>query len=133
MEVLMMVRITALLLGVFFAGLGAIRLLPVEFDQEMFADWGVPMWLRTGAAITQVISGVLLLIARTRAIGAVGVFTIMVAAGTIHAMLNHNMAWAALYCGLPALAAAWVAWATRRDLATLGADPVRVPEAVSGR
>jgi uncharacterized membrane protein YphA (DoxX/SURF4 family) len=123
----MVVRITALVLGVFFAGLGAIRLLPVEFDQEMFADWGVPMWLRTGAAITQVISGVLLLIPRTRAIGAVGVFTIMVSAGTIHAMLNHNMAWAALYCGLPALAAAWVAWRKRGDLAALGRVSVSGP------
>jgi hypothetical protein len=122
----MLLRVTALLLGVFFAGLGAIRLLPVEFDQEMFADWGVPMWLRTGAAITQVISGVLLLVPRTRAIGAVGIFTIMVAAGTIHAMLDHNMAWATLYCGLPALAAAWVAWDSRGTLATLGAGRVSV-------
>jgi uncharacterized membrane protein YphA (DoxX/SURF4 family) len=123
----MVVRVTALVLGVFFAGLGAIRLLPVEFDQEMFADWGVPMWLRTGAAITQVISGVLLLIPRTRAIGAVGIFTIMVSAGTIHAMLNHNMAWATLYCGLPALVAAWVAWRNRGDLAALGRVSVSGP------
>ncbi|TWP53721.1 hypothetical protein FKR81_02900 [Lentzea tibetensis] len=116
----MLVRITALVLGVFFAGLGAIRLLPVEFDQEMFAGWGVPMWLRTGAAITQLLSGVLLLVPRTRAVGAVGIFTIMVSAGTVHAMLGHDMAWATLYCGLPAVAAAAVAWACRGDLATLG-------------
>ncbi len=76
----------------------------------MFADWGVPMWLRTGAAVSQLLAGVLLLVPRTRAIGGVGIFTIMVSAGTIHAMLGHNMLWATLYCGAPALAAAAVAW-----------------------
>ena len=110
----------AVALGVVFAGLGAIRLLPVPFDQEMFADWGLPMWLRTGAALSQLLSGVLLLIPRTRAIGAIGIFTIMVSAGTVHAVLNHNMAWATLYCGAPALAAAAVAWAFRRELANWG-------------
>jgi len=106
----MLVRWTALALGVFFAGLGTIRLLPVPFDQEMFADWGVPLWLRTGAAIVQVLSGVLLLFLRSRTFGGIGIFTIMVSAGTLHAALDHNMVWASLYCGLPALAAAGVAW-----------------------
>ena len=68
------------------------------------------MWLRTGAAVSQLLAGVLLLVPRTRAIGGVGIFTIMVSAGTIHAMLGHNMLWATLYCGAPALAAAAVAW-----------------------
>src|SRR3954471_865291 len=94
-------RWTAWVLGAGFAGLGLIRLLPVESDQAMFVDWGLPMWLRAGAAIAELVAGALLFFPKTRAIGAVGVFTIMVAAGTVHAALGHNMFWAALYCGLP--------------------------------
>ena len=45
----MLVRWVAIVLGAFFALLGAIRLLPVPFDQEMFADWAC----RCGCALAR--------------------------------------------------------------------------------
>lgn len=111
--------VVAYLLGVFFAGLGLMRLLPVTTDQAMFADWGVPWWLRTGAAIAELIAGALLFIRPVRALGAVGIFTIMVSAGTMHAALDHNMAISVASNGVPAVLAAAVAWAYRRQLAKL--------------
>lgn len=95
------------------------RLLPVPTDQEMFASWKVPAWLRTGAAVAELIAGSLLLRRRLRPVGAIGIFTIMVSAGTLHAALGHSMVLSALINGVPALLAAAVAWTHRRALATL--------------
>ncbi|MQA01719.1 MAG: hypothetical protein GEV07_02960 [Streptosporangiales bacterium] len=106
-------------LGVFFAGLGLMRLLPIATDQWLFEDWGVPWWLRTGAAAAELLAGGLLFVRRLRILGAVGVFTIMVSAGTMHAALGHSMILSALLNGLPAVLAAAVAWAHRRQLAVL--------------
>lgn len=111
--------VAAWLLGVFFAGLGALRLLPMATDQWLFEAWGVPWWLRTGAALAELLAGALLVIRRTRVLGAVGIFTVMASAGTMHAALGHSMVIAALVNGVPALLAAAVAWAHRRQLAEL--------------
>lgn len=111
--------VLAFLLGVFFAGLGLMRLLPIETDQSMFEGWGVPWWLRTGAAIAELIAGGLLFIRPVRALGAVGIFTIMVSAGTMHAALDHDMAISVAVNGIPAVLAAAIAWAHRRQLAIL--------------
>lgn len=111
--------VIAIVLGVFFAGLGLMRLLPMTTDQALFQNWGVPWWLRTGAAIAELLAGAMLFVPRLRAIGAVGIFTIMVSAGTLHAGLGHNMALSALINGVPAVLAAVVAWTHRRQLAMM--------------
>ncbi len=108
-----------LVVGLFFAGAGVMRLLPVPFDMELFASWGLPTWLRTGVGVAELLAGSLMALPRTRPIGAGGVFTIMVAAGTVHAALGHSMAIAVVVNGVPALLALAVAWSTRRRLAEL--------------
>lgn len=72
----------------------------------------MPVWLRTDAAVSRPLSSVVLLAPRTRAIGAVGVFT-----------PGNNMLWAPLYCGGLALAAARAspAWDSRHREPTRGA------------
>lgn len=111
--------VVAVVLGLFFGGLGVLRLLPITTDQAMFESWGVPWWLRTGAAVAELLAGVLLLVPRLRVIGAVGIFTVMVSAGTLHAALGHHMGLSAAINGIPALLAATVAWTHRRQLAAL--------------
>lgn len=108
-----------LVLGLFFAGAGVMRLLPVPFDVDLFTSWGLPMWLRTGAGVAELLAGTLMALPRTRPIGAGGVFTIMVAAGTVHAALGHSMAIAVAVNGIPALLALAIAWSTRHRLADL--------------
>jgi len=108
-----------LVLGLFFAGAGVMRLLPVPFDVELFASWGLPGWLRTGVGLAELTAGTLTALYRTRPIGAGGLFTIMVAAGTVHAALGHDMRIAVLVNGVPALLALAVAWSTRRRLSEL--------------
>jgi len=110
---------TGLVVGLFFAGAGVMRLLPVPFDMDLFASWGLPMWLRTGVGVAELLAGSLMALPRSRPIGAGGVFTIMVAAGTVHAALGHSMVIAAVVNGVPALLALAVAWSTRRRLAEL--------------
>jgi uncharacterized membrane protein YphA (DoxX/SURF4 family) len=108
-----------LALGLFFVGAGVMRLLPVPFDMDLFASWGLPMWLRTGVGLAELTAGSLLALRRTRPLGAGGIFTIMTAAGTVHAALGHSMLIAAVVNGVPAATALAVAWATRRRLADL--------------
>ena len=110
---------TGIVVGLFFAGAGVMRLLPVPFDMDLFASWGLPMWLRTGVGVAELLAGSLMALPRTRPLGAGGVFTIMVAAGTVHAALGHSMAIAVLVNGVPAFLALAVAWATRHRLAEL--------------
>jgi uncharacterized membrane protein YphA (DoxX/SURF4 family) len=111
--------VVAIVLGVFFFGLGVMRLLPIETDQAMFQAWGVPLWLRIGAAIAEILAGALILTRRWRPLGAVGIFTIMTSAGTLHAALEHSMAVTAAVNGIPAMLAVAVAWTHRRQLAEM--------------
>jgi hypothetical protein len=111
--------VLAILLGLFFLGLGVMRLLPIETDQEMFLGWGVPLYLRTGAALAEALAGALILTRRWRVLGGVGLFTIMVAAGTLHTGLEHSLALTAAINGIPALLAAVVAWTHRHQLAQM--------------
>jgi hypothetical protein len=113
------VEVAGLVLGLFFAGAGVMRLLPVPFDIELFASWGLPLWLRTGVGVAELTAGTLAALHRTRPVGAAGIFTIMTAAGTVHAALGHSMAITAVVNGVPAALALAVAWATRRRLAEL--------------
>lgn len=111
--------VAAVTLGAFFAGAGVMRLLPVEFDVALFASWGLPGWLRTGVGVAELAAGALTLLPRTRAIGAAGLFTIMVSAGTVHAVLGHDLRVAVALNGTLALWGLAVAWAHRRQLAEL--------------
>lgn len=119
------------MLGALFAAAGVMRLLPVPFDMAMFASWGLPAWLRTVVGIAELTAGLLLLIRRTRPIGAIGVFTIMVSAGTTHAVLGHGVDIAIFVNGIPALLAATSArpsacpWTARGTLPTWPTFPAR--------
>jgi hypothetical protein len=106
----------AVFLGWFFAGAGVMRLLPVPFDMDLFASWGLPMWFRAGVGLAELLVGVLALRARTRPVGLVGIGVVMVSAGTMHAALGHSLLVAFLVNGTLAAAAFVTAWMTRWDV-----------------
>lgn len=107
-------EILGLVLGIVFLVAGISRQFPVPFDVELWASWGVPSWMRSAAGVGELTAGLLSVLQRTRPIGAVGIFTVMTGAGTMHAALGHSMAVAALVNGVPAALALAVAWALRR-------------------
>lgn len=106
----------AVLLGWFFAGAGVMRLLPVPFDIDLFASWGLPMWFRAGVGLTELLVGTLSLRERTRPVGLVGIGVVMVSAGTMHAALGHSLLVAFLVNGTLAAAAFVAAWMTRWEV-----------------
>ena len=106
----------AVLLGWFFAGAGVMRLLPVPFDMDLFASWGLPMWFRAGVGLAELLVGALALRERTRPIGLVGIGVVMVSAGTMHAALGHSLLVSVLVNGTLATAAFVAAWMTRWEV-----------------
>ena len=106
----------AVVLGWFFAGAGVMRLLPVPFDVDLFASWGLPMWFRAGVGVAELLVGALTLRERTRPIGLVGIGVVMVSAGTMHAALGHSLLVAFLVNGTLATAAFVAAWMTRWEV-----------------
>ncbi len=108
--------VAAQLLGWFFAGAGVMRLLPVPFDVAMFESWGLPLWLRAAVGVAELAVGLLALRPGLRPIGLVGIGTVMVSAGTVHAVLGHSLLIAIGINGTLAAAAFGTAWALRAEL-----------------
>jgi hypothetical protein len=106
----------AVLLGWFFAGAGVMRLLPVPVDVALFAGWGLSPGFRAGVGLAELAVGTLALNVRTRPIGLIGIGTVMVSAGTVHAVLGHSLLVAAGVNGSLAAAAFATAWALRADV-----------------
>lgn len=100
----------------FFLGAGVMRLLPVPFDVALSEGWGLPLWFRTCVGLAELAVGALALQPRWRPVGLVGIGTVMVAAGTVHAALGHAMVVAVPLNGCLALAAFATAWMLRDEL-----------------
>ena len=108
--------VVAMLLGWFFLGAGVLRLLPVPFDVALFDSWGLSAAFRTAVGVAELAVGALALRPGWRPLGLIGIGTVMVAAGTVHAVLDHNMLVAAPLNGGLALAAFATAWALRHEV-----------------
>lgn len=108
--------VAAQLLGWFFAGAGVMRLLPVPFDVAMFESWGLPLWFRATVGVAELAVGLVALRPGLRPIGLVGIGTVMVSAGTVHAALGHSLLIAIGINGALATAAFGTAWALRAEL-----------------
>jgi hypothetical protein len=106
----------AVLLGWFFAGAGVMRLLPVPFDVALFEGWGLSAGFRAGVGLAELAVGTLALNALTRPVGLIGIGTVMVSAGTVHAVLGHSLLVAVGVNGSLAAAAFATAWALRADV-----------------
>lgn len=106
----------AVALGLFFTGAGVMRLLPVPFDMALFADWGLPAWFRTATGLGELTVGLLTLRRSSRPIGLVGIGTVMVSAGTMHAALGHSLLVSAAVNGTLAASAFATAYALRSTL-----------------
>lgn len=100
----------------FFLGAGVMRLLPVPFDVALFEGWGLPGWFRTCVGLAELAVGALALRPGWRPVGLVGIGTVMVAAGTVHAVLGHAMVVAVPLNGGLALAAFATAWTLRGEV-----------------
>ena len=107
----------ATLLGWFFLGAGVMRLLPVPFDVALFDSWGLSASFRAAVGVAELAVGALTLRPGWRPVGLIGIGTVMVAAGTVHAVLDHNMLVAAPLNGGLAAAAFATAWALRGEVA----------------
>jgi hypothetical protein len=106
----------AVLLGWFFAGAGVMRLLPVPFDVALFEGWGLSAGFRAGVGLAELAVGTLALNVRTRPVGLIGIGTVMVSAGTVHAVLGHSLLVAMGVNGSLAAAAFATAWALRTEV-----------------
>lgn len=108
-------------LGWFFAGAGIMRLLPVPFDVELFAAWGLPGWFRAAVGIAELAVGLVALRPGWRPVGLIGIGVVMVSAGTMHAALGHSLLFAVAVNGTIAAAAFTLAWALRDEVDGIGA------------